>query len=782
MKQSRSHRSSIEHISPSGFPKYPSTLKFACSLFLAVIFASSGLVVNAQDEDSGDGYEVNVGTNISYGIIYRMEDRHPAYEGTSRYPNTSQYPNNDDGNKNYDKGIVSSVAKVTSEIDISKDDSGFFTRFTGFIDFKNQDGDLPYKDLSPEGKELVGSGVKLLDFYGYKNFEVGDVYGDVRVGNMVLNWGESTFVPNGINVINPFDVSRLRTPGSELKEALVPVPMVSASVSPSDNLSVETFYQLKWKKTEIDPAASYFSTVDYAGEGATTAEIDLSDRLGVTPIDNDGWLEVTRRADVKPDDSGQFGVALRYFTEQLGGTEFGLFFTRYHSRLPLVSARSGTVNSLRDGLAGAVAISGADADDSTTPPTPAITGISKSLAAPLVTGVGGLLATLALQMKAPNHDNVGKVVEKAVTDTTTKCTDAPTDLPTCLTGLEQKILGDQLTDSIVDAVRVQGFSLTPTQIKPLGDLTGPFTTTLTNFAPQIAMDRYIRGGHYFIEYPEEIDLFGFSFNTLLGDIGWALQGELSIHQDVPLQRDEAHLFAEGLKPVNDSLAFGVWLKAVEATPDPGDNTKFCGLTNPSVTCVAARRVVTQNLNSLHQLGLPDDPTTISPIAHITELTKGGGSVPVVGYVRRDVGQFQLTGTKAFGPVLGADGGVFLIEAAATQVFKMPDPKILPLDTSGDIPASASSWGYRAVTKLDFFNAISSINLHPYVQFAHDVSGNTPSPLANFVEGRKTVTLGVSADYLQKWGANLSYTQYSGAGLRNRLGDRDYLQFSVNYSF
>ena len=38
-------------------------------------------------------------------------------------------------------------------------------------------------------------------------------------------FGESTFIPGGINVINPVDVSQLRTPGAELrKQKLLPYP------------------------------------------------------------------------------------------------------------------------------------------------------------------------------------------------------------------------------------------------------------------------------------------------------------------------------------------------------------------------------------------------------------------------------------------------------------------------------------------------------------------------------------------------------------------------------
>ena len=117
----------------------------------------------------------------------------------------------------------------------------------------------------------------MLDLYATGAFDVGGAALDLRLGRHVLNWGESTFIQNGINAINPFDVSRLRTPGSELREALLPVSMFSAAVAPTDTLSVEGFYQLAWEETEIDPVGSFFSVTDYVGPGATRAVIPLSD-------------------------------------------------------------------------------------------------------------------------------------------------------------------------------------------------------------------------------------------------------------------------------------------------------------------------------------------------------------------------------------------------------------------------------------------------------------------------------------------------------------------------
>ena len=126
----------------------------------------------------------------------------------------------------------------------------------------------------------MGQNVEVLDAYATAAFDAGGMPVDLRLGRHVLNWGESTFIPNGINAINHFDVSKLRLPGSELREALLPVGLASVAVAPTDTLSVEGFYQFEWKETEIDPVGSYFSSTDYVGPGAREAVItDVMERL-----------------------------------------------------------------------------------------------------------------------------------------------------------------------------------------------------------------------------------------------------------------------------------------------------------------------------------------------------------------------------------------------------------------------------------------------------------------------------------------------------------------------
>ena len=115
--------------------------------------------------------------------------------------------------------------------------------------------------------------IRLLDLYVVGDFEVFKRPLTVKIGNQVLSWGESTFIQSGINSINPVDVTALRVAGSQLKEALVPIPMISFNAGITDNLSIEGFYQFYWEKTEIEPFGTYFSTTDVASPGASRANL-----------------------------------------------------------------------------------------------------------------------------------------------------------------------------------------------------------------------------------------------------------------------------------------------------------------------------------------------------------------------------------------------------------------------------------------------------------------------------------------------------------------------------
>ena len=69
-----------------------------------------------------------------------------------------------------------------------------------------------------------------------------------------------------------------------------------------------------------------------------------------------------------------------------------------------------------------------------------------------------------------------------------------------------------------------------------------------------------------------------------------------------------------------------------------------------------------------------------------------------------------------------------------------------------------------------------------IAFNHDVNGITPGPGGNFLENRKSLTLGVEGTYLNAWAADFSYTRFYGADELNLIHDRDFVSLSVRYSF
>ena len=661
--------------------------------------------------------EVTVGATISWGVAQRIESQDP-----ERSVFNSGDGNSDDGNLNYAKGdIISNTLKLTSDLQVEKGNTGVFGRFTAFVDDEN-DGERKESrtQLSDDAKELVASDVRLLDLYLYHNFESEQVIGDVRVGNIVLNWGESTFIQNGINAINPVDVSRLRTPGSELREALVPVPMITASVSPNDRLTFEGFLQAEWKPTEIDPVGSYFSRSDYIGAGATQAELDLRSQVPVnarkfiTPDDQDNWLSVKRRRDVTPSDSGQYGVALRYLTEGGNETEIGAYYINYHSRRPLVSANTGTLDSLMLGLSGINAIDHAEVNN-------LLTSYAKGTLDP-----NEFTMQLKPRLRNPSDREASTEAKQVARQLT--------GLVRAISAPNPEFFDEGMGKDLLDG---------------LSNLIGR----------QISINRFAQTASYQVEYPEDIGLFGLSFNSLLGSTGWAIQGEASFRSDAPLQREDESILLEALEYLN---TVGYLLKSPKKCL-----TQFTAL----------------------QMDLQMDHSSEQNQGKLEEcIQRESGFAPkgvkVDGVVRRDVSQFQLTGTKLFGPIsgIGAEGGVFLAEVATTQIHSMPDSKILPLEGSGSGIGTADSWGYRLATRLDYPNAIGPVSLSPYLQYQHDVSGTTPAPISNFIKGRKTWTYGIGANYLDRWTGNFSVTQYKGAGLRNPHGDRDFMSLSVGYTF
>lgn len=546
--------------------------------------------------------------------------------------------NNDDGDLNFKKGHpYSKIVKGSTDLYASySSNSQYLSRVGGFIrgrywyDFQLMDGTMATdpvgqsRPLNPEARDHA-AGTELMDAYVFSDWNLGQVPLGIRYGRQVLSWGESTFIQNGINVINPVDASAFHEPGAELKDVLLPVEMLYMSAGVTDNITLEGFWQTKWRPTRIDDCGTFFSTHDFIGDGC--GPVLLAPQLPDYQAYQQGYVS-PRLGDKRPSNDDEYGVAMRWYLPSLNQSELGFYYIHYHSRLPYVS---GVVDN---------------------PQNPSL--------------------------PAYQHNNASY----------------------------------------------------------------PYS----NFPS------------YFVEYPSNIHLYGVSINTSLPG-GWSLGAEYSFRDNLPLQWNAFELLYGGLQ-----------------LPYSKIYQQYNGQAN--------------NL--------------------------AGQTLP--GYDRFKVSQLQFTLIQFFDQVLGASQLSFVTEFGADYVHNLPDhsaarygrsgifgigsftdPSLgvsctTPQNTTGGLPTNVNtqnctdtgfttkfSWGYRMRFVLDYPNVIDGVNLHPELAWSQDVEGYSPEPGGNFVQGRKAIGLGLKAVYLNKYTANINYTNYFG-GYYNVMSDRDNISLSVSYSF
>ena len=638
---------------------------------LAVAVALLGApAAHALQFDLPNDIKASVDTTVSYGISIRASGRDPNLIGIAN-GGTTRSVNEDNGDLNFDKGHpFANVVKATTDVEVKWKNFGFFGRGSAFYDFDLHDS----PKLGDTGHDRLGKNVVGLDGFFSASFAPAGHTTRIRAGRQVISWGESTFIPNGINVINPVDLSKLRIPGSELKEAFIPTTGVWGSTELTKNASIEGFYLTNFDRVRLDPKGSYFSNNDFASEDANRVILSFGRRNdehtppgnpvpptvgplfgplytgfvgSVGPYDPAASVWAPRGPDRNPSDHGQWGAALRYLATDLNNTEFGFYAMNYHSRIPMFSGIKGT-------------------------PTSALTGTT--LGATICAAAASNAALRAL----------------------------------CMSGT----------------------------------------------------------ANAFAEYPENIKLYGLSFNTSLPG-GVALQGEYSYRPNQPVQ-----------------------------------------LSTPELVLAA--------------LGLPNLITGFTQIPGAPTGATAAALVPdgsyLQGYRREKMSQFQFTGTKSWPSVLRADQLVLVGEAGFTWFHNLPSdlkfagPAVyLPATTFGAAVSSSFatqpedsfltefSWGYRLAGRLEYSNALFNGSLSPRLAYSHDVKGVSPT----FNQGTQSLSAGLTWDYQRKWVVDAQYTNFFGGrtycgtdttapadprqsaswcSSANPLKDRDFFSVVVSYSF
>jgi hypothetical protein len=312
---------------PTRAPGRPS---LAASVLAGAFAALLAPTATAFEREFGDGVKVRFDNSFKYSAAWRLKDRADVLVAD---------PTLDDGDRSFGRGLISNRLDWLGELDVAYRQSGLRVSAAAWYDdvyHRRNDHDSPLTanavSVPPDRftratRDLHGRKAELLDAFVHAGFESGGLQGTVKLGRHSLQWGESLFFgANGIAGGQlPIDVIKaLSVPNTPFKEIGRPVNQLSAQVQLTAALSLGAYYQLRWERTRIPAAGSYFSPadlVDAGGERIVAAVVP-----GVGPV-----ASFYRTADIEARDSGQGGMQLRYRAQSIG-TDFGFYAIRYHER------------------------------------------------------------------------------------------------------------------------------------------------------------------------------------------------------------------------------------------------------------------------------------------------------------------------------------------------------------------------------------------------------------------------------------------------------------------
>lgn len=305
--------------------------------------AAQAFDLSPPDSDT----KVRLDLTPKYSLGYRLKNPSPALTAFNPAVDPGTI-NEDDGDRNFRRGLISNRLDLLAELDVSGPRFGgrlsaSAWRDQAYLGRNDNTGAqvvgapagtiVPTANVAQGGaqneflratRRQHGRDQEILDAFVYAKGDLGGMKGTLRVGKQALQWGESLFFgQNGIaNAQGPVDVARIvSVPGWQFKEVLLPVEQISGSLQVAEGVSLGAYYQLKWRPSKIPGVGSYFSNQDYVGTGSVN--------FGANTL----YADDARNAE--PRNSGQGGVQLRW-SPTGSAYEFGFYAAQYHDKTPAV--------------------------------------------------------------------------------------------------------------------------------------------------------------------------------------------------------------------------------------------------------------------------------------------------------------------------------------------------------------------------------------------------------------------------------------------------------------
>jgi hypothetical protein len=323
------------------------------------------------------------------------------------------------------------------------------------------------------------------------------------------------------------------------------------------------------------------------------------------------------------------------------------------------------------------------------------------------------------------------------------------------------------------------------------------------------------------EYPEDIHMFGMSFNTSAGK--WSLAGEYSLRPNMPLFVSLVDVIYAAWQPAfpRQDLTLGL-NPATLAQTALSLNGIAAGIATTDPQALAGElNALLQSLPIIVGTGASGAVTVPSgrrAAPDYLEAYRGYEVQPgqlIHGYQRFPVDQVDFTALRAIGSSenpIGADQILMLVELGATHIWNLPSRSELQLEggdandthaspgadgTGSDGVTDASrltptqqtggfatswAWGYRLLLQFEYDNLFWGLNLKPSLMWGQDVQGIAPQPIQNFVAGSKQYAIGSVVEFGPQWSAQLQYQGSFGGGSVNNAKDRDWIALNLAYNF
>ena len=344
---------------------------------MAVGATAVALPVSSQafDFNSEDGsFKGSLISTVGAGFGYRLAAQSCASNGDPSQcggAGVAQSSNGDYGDLNYGQHqLFSAQLKGTHEL-LAEFGDGYKAMARGTWVYDPAALRTNYTQMSPEGENQVGRDVRILDLWVSKEFTIDGNKARWRFGNQVQNWGESLYGAGGINVTNALDVQKLLVPGTLLKEAVIPSPMLSFGTAFGSGFTLDSYYQFWWDRSRQPPVGSYWSAsnlfdkgrepynVGGAGNfnfggfnaGSIAAKMNGGGRaswnqlqqinqvlMSNTTYYNDpaySTFVLNNLPDINPRNGGEYGVALHWRPEG-ASLDLGAYFLNYHDKSPVL--------------------------------------------------------------------------------------------------------------------------------------------------------------------------------------------------------------------------------------------------------------------------------------------------------------------------------------------------------------------------------------------------------------------------------------------------------------